>query len=104
MVSAQLPSGSSAADSVQMVGDAPALQVATQAVASAISFAEAQLGKPYLSDGSVTSPGNVGLVVGNGKMIHVYSGALSTHLLTAWMEGVVAEFVGSGVARRGNRA
>ena len=106
----------------------PAVQAPTQAVATAISFAEQQVGKPYLwggtgpdafdcsglvmmayrtagislertsqdqwateqrvpasavqpgdlvffagSDGTTTSPGHVGLVIGNGKMIEAYA-------------------------------
>jgi len=106
----------------------PAVQAPTQAVAAAISFAEQQLGKPYLwggtgpdafdcsglmmmayraagisiartsqaqwasetrvpasqvqpgdlvffagSDGTVTDPGHVGLVIGGGKMIEAYA-------------------------------
>ena len=128
VVSAQLPSGSSAAGCVQTTGGVPALQAPTAAVAAAISFAQDQLGKPYLwggtgpdafdcsglvmmayrsagidiartsqdqwttevkvpasqvqpgdlvffagSDGTVTSPGHVGLVIGNGKMIEAYA-------------------------------
>jgi len=128
LVSAQLPSSSSAAGCVQTAGGVPAVQAPTQAVATAISFAEQQLGKPYLwggtgpdafdcsglvmmayrtagisiartsqqqwatetkvpasqvqpgdlvffagADGTVTSPGHVGLVIGNGKMIEAYA-------------------------------
>src|SRR5271169_263604 len=128
VVSAQLPSGSSAAGCATTTGGVPAVQAPTQAVATAISFAEQQLGKPYLwggtgpdafdcsglvmmayraagidiertseaqwaseqrvpasqvqpgdlvffagSDGTPTSPGHVGLVIGNGKMIEAYA-------------------------------
>jgi cell wall-associated NlpC family hydrolase len=128
VVSAQLPQANSAAGCVQTVGGVPAVQAPTQAVATAISYAEQQLGKPYLwggtgpdafdcsglvmmayraaginiertsqmqwateqkvpasqvqpgdlvffagSDGTVTSPGHVGLVIGNGKMIEAYA-------------------------------
>jgi peptidoglycan DL-endopeptidase CwlO len=128
VASAQMPSGSSAAGCVQTAGGVPAIQAPTQAVAAAITFAEQQLGKPYLwggtgpdafdcsglvmmayraagisiartsqaqwasetkvpasqvqpgdlvffagSDGTVTDPGHVGLVIGNGKMIEAYA-------------------------------
>ncbi len=128
VVSAQLPQANSAAGCVQTAGGVPAVQAPTQAVATAISYAEQQLGKPYLwggtgpdafdcsglvmmayraagisiertsqmqwateqqvpasqvqpgdlvffagSDGTVTSPGHVGLVIGNGKMIEAYA-------------------------------
>jgi peptidoglycan DL-endopeptidase CwlO len=128
VASAQMPSGSSAAGCVQTAGGVPAVQAPTQAVAAAITFAEQQLGKPYLwggtgpdafdcsglvmmayraaginiartsqaqwatetripasqvqpgdlvffagSDGTVTDPGHVGLVIGNGKMIEAYA-------------------------------
>jgi peptidoglycan DL-endopeptidase CwlO len=128
VVSAQLPQASTAAGCVQTTGGIPAVQAPTQAVAAAISFAEQQLGKPYLwggtgpdafdcsglvmmayraaginiartsqmqwateqrvpasqvqpgdlvffagSDGTVTSPGHVGLVIGGGKMIEAYA-------------------------------
>ena len=128
VVSAQLPQTSTAAGCVQSAGGVPAIQAPTQAVATAISFAEGQLGKPYLwggtgpdafdcsglmmmayraaginiartsqvqwvteqrvpasqaqpgdlvffagGDGTVTSPGHVGLVIGNGKMIEAYA-------------------------------
>ena len=128
VVSAQLPSANSAAGCVQTAGGVPAVQAPTQAVATAISFAEQQLGKPYLwggtgpdafdcsglvmmayrtagisiartsqaqwatetrvpasqvqpgdlvffagSDGTVTDPGHVGLVIGDGKMIEAYA-------------------------------
>ena len=128
VASAQMPSGNSAAGCVQTAGGVPAVQAPTQAVAAAITFAEQQLGKPYLwggtgpdafdcsglvmmayraaginiartsqaqwatetripasqvqpgdlvffagSDGTVTDPGHVGLVIGNGKMIEAYA-------------------------------
>jgi cell wall-associated NlpC family hydrolase len=128
VASAQLASDSSAAGCVQAAGGVPAVQAPTQAVATAISFAEQQLGKPYLwggtgpdafdcsglvmmayraaginiartsqqqwvteqpvpaaqvqpgdlvffagADGTTTSPGHVGLVIGNGKMIEAYA-------------------------------
>ena len=52
VASAQMPSGSSAAGCVQTVGGVPAVQAPTQAVAAAITFAEQQLGKPYLWGGT----------------------------------------------------
>jgi peptidoglycan DL-endopeptidase CwlO len=128
VVSAQLPQTSTAAGCVQTTGGVPAVQAPTQAVATAISFAEQQLGKPYLwggtgpdafdcsglvmmayraaginiartsemqwateqrvpasqvqpgdlvffagSDGTVTSPGHVAVVIGGGKMIEAYA-------------------------------
>ena len=128
VASAQLPAANSAAGCVQAAGGVPAVQAPTQAVAAAISFAEQQLGKPYLwggtgpdafdcsglmmmayraagisiartsqaqwasetrvpasqvqpgdlvffagSDGTVTDPGHVGLVIGDGKMIEAYA-------------------------------
>jgi len=128
VASAQMPSGSSAAGCVQTAGGVPAVQAPTQAVATAISYAEQQLGKPYLwggtgpdafdcsglvmmayraagigiartsqaqwatetrvpasqvqpgdlvffagADGTVTDPGHVGLVIGNGEMIEAYA-------------------------------
>ena len=128
VVSAQLPPANSAAGCVQTAGGVPAVQAPTQTVAAVISFAEQQLGKPYLwggtgpdafdcsglvmmayrtagisiartsqaqwatetrvpasqvqpgdlvffagSDGTVTDPGHVGLVIGGGKMIEAYA-------------------------------
>jgi hypothetical protein len=65
----------------------PAVQAPTQAVATAISFAErateqrvpasqAQPGDLVFfvgADGTTTDPGHVGLVIGNGKMIEAYA-------------------------------
>jgi peptidoglycan DL-endopeptidase CwlO len=128
VVSAQLPSGSTAAGCANATGGLASIESPNQAVATAISFAQAQLGKPYLwggtgpdafdcsglvmmayraagvdiartsqaqwasepqvpaaqaepgdlvffagSDGTVTSPGHVGLVIGNGEMIEAYA-------------------------------
>jgi peptidoglycan DL-endopeptidase CwlO len=128
VASAQLPAANTAAGCVQTTGGVPTVQAPTQAVAAAISFAEQQLGKPYLwggtgpdafdcsglvmmayraagisiartsqaqwasetrvpasqvqpgdlvffagSDGTVTDPGHVGLVIGDGKMIEAYA-------------------------------
>ncbi len=128
VVSAQMPSGSSAAGCATTTGSVTAVQAPTQAVATAISFAQQQIGKPYLwggtgpdafdcsglvmmayrsagidiartsqeqwvteqrvpasqvqpgdlvffagSDGTPTSPGHVGLVIGNGEMIEAYA-------------------------------
>jgi cell wall-associated NlpC family hydrolase len=127
VVSADLPS-SSAVAGCATTGGLPAVMSPTAAVATAISYAEQQLGKPYLwggtgpdafdcsglvmmayraagvniertsedqwtsephvpasqvepgdlvffagSDGTVTSPGHVGLVIGNGEMIEAYA-------------------------------
>ena len=52
VASAQLPAANSAAGCVQAAGGVPAVQAPTQAVAAAISFAEQQLGKPYLWGGT----------------------------------------------------
>ena len=126
--SAQMPAANTAAGCAQTAGGVPAVQAPTQAVATAISYAEQQLGKPYLwggtgpdafdcsglvmmayraagisiertsqaqwasetrvpasqaqpgdlvffagADGTVTDPGHVGLVLGNGKMIEAYA-------------------------------
>jgi len=128
VASAVMPAANSVAGCAQTTGGVPAVQAPTQAVAAAISFAEQQLGKPYLwggtgpdafdcsglmmmayrtagidiartsqaqwateqrvpasqvqpgdlvffagADGTVTSPGHVGLVIGNGKMIEAYA-------------------------------
>jgi cell wall-associated NlpC family hydrolase len=128
VVSAQLPSGSSVAGCAQTAGGLPLVQAPSQVTAAAISYAEQQLGKPYLwggtgpdafdcsglvmmayrtaginiartseaqwatevkvpasqvepgdlvffagSDGTVTDPGHVGLVIGNGKMIEAFA-------------------------------
>jgi cell wall-associated NlpC family hydrolase len=130
VISAQMPSGSSAAGctGTAMAGGVPAIDAPNQAVATAIAFAEQQLGKPYLfggtgpdafdcsglvmmayraaginiertseqqwatevripasqvqpgdlvffagADGTPTSPGHVGLVIGGGKMIEAYA-------------------------------
>jgi peptidoglycan DL-endopeptidase CwlO len=127
VVSADMPSGSSAAG-CSTVGGMPAVSAPNQAVATAIAFAEEQLGKPYQwgatgpdafdcsglvmmayraagidiartsqeqwatepqvpaaqvepgdlvffagADGTPTSPGHVGLVIGNGQMIEAYA-------------------------------
>ena len=47
-----MPAGSSAAGCATTAGGVPAVQAPTQAVATAISFAEQQLGKPYLWGGT----------------------------------------------------
>jgi peptidoglycan DL-endopeptidase CwlO len=128
VASAVMPVGNSVAGCATTAGGVPAIQAPTQAVATAVSFAEQQLGKPYLwggtgpdafdcsglvmmayrtagisiartsqvqwtteqrvpasqvqpgdlvffagSDGTTTSPGHVGLVIGNGKMIEAYA-------------------------------
>jgi peptidoglycan DL-endopeptidase CwlO len=127
VVSADMPSGSSAAGCAT-AGGVPQVMAPNQAVATAIAYAEEQLGKPYQwgatgpdafdcsglvmmayraagidiartsqvqwtteqripasqvqpgdlvffagSDGTPTSPGHVGLVIGNGQMIEAYA-------------------------------
>jgi cell wall-associated NlpC family hydrolase len=54
VVSAQLPSGSSAAGctGTSMAGGVPAINAPNQVVATAIAYAEQQLGKPYLFGGT----------------------------------------------------
>jgi peptidoglycan DL-endopeptidase CwlO len=126
--SAQLPSSNAVGGCAQTAGGLPVVQAPSQVVATAISYAEEQLGKPYLwggtgpdafdcsglvmmayrtaginiertseaqwatevkvpaaqvqpgdlvffagSDGTVTDPGHVGLVIGNGQMIEAYA-------------------------------
>jgi len=128
VVSAQMPSGSNAAGCTGTAGGVPAINAPNQLVATAIAFAEEQLGKPYQwgatgpdafdcsglvmmayraagidiartsqqqwatetrvpasqvepgdlvffagADGTRTSPGHVGLVIGNGEMIEAYA-------------------------------
>jgi peptidoglycan DL-endopeptidase CwlO len=128
VVSAQMPSGSSAAGCTGTTGGVPAIDAPNQVVATAIAYAEQQLGKPYQwggtgpdafdcsglvmmayqaagvdiartseeqwatetrvpasqaepgdlvffvgADGTPTSPGHVGLVIGDGKMIEAYA-------------------------------
>jgi peptidoglycan DL-endopeptidase CwlO len=128
VVSATMPSGSSAAGCSTTAGGVPQVITPNQAVATAIAFAEQQLGKPYQwgatgpdafdcsglvmmayraagiylartsqeqwltepqvpasqvqpgdlvffagADGTPTSPGHVGLVIGNGQMIEAYA-------------------------------
>ena len=128
VVSADMPSGSSAAGCATTGGGVPQVMAPNQAVATAIAYAEEQLGKPYQwgatgpdafdcsglvmmayraagidiartsqvqwtteqqipasqvqpgdlvffagSDGTPTSPGHVGLVIGNGQMIEAYA-------------------------------
>jgi len=130
VVSAQMPSGSSAAGctGTALAGGVPVINAPNQVVATTIAFAEQQLGKPYLwggtgpdafdcsglvmmayraagvniartseqqwatevripaaqvqpgdlvffagADGTPTSPGHVGLIIGGGKMIEAYA-------------------------------
>ena len=132
VVSAQLPSGSDAAGCTGtaggVAGSVPTINAPNQLVATAIAYAEQQLGKPYLfggtgpdafdcsglvmmayraagvdiartseqqwateervpasqvqpgdlvffagADGTATSPGHVGLVIGNGQMIEAFA-------------------------------
>ncbi len=144
VASAQLPTGSSAAGCVQTAGGVPLVQAPNQLVAAAISYAEQQLGKPYLwggtgpdafdcsglvmmayrtagisiartsqaqwatevkvpasqvepgdlvffagSDGTVTDPGHVGLVIGNGKMIEAYATGFPIRLSSYLNRGAI---------------
>ena len=128
VVSADMPSGSSAAGCATTAGGVPQVMAPNQAVATAVAYAEEQLGKPYQwgatgpdafdcsglvmmayraagidiartlqvqwtteqripaaqvqpgdlvffagADGTPTSPGHVGLVIGNGQMIEAYA-------------------------------
>src|SRR5579864_3823802 len=128
VVSANMPSGSSAAGCATAAGGVPQVMAPNQAVATAIAYAEQQLGKPYQwgatgpdafdcsglvmmayraagvdiartsqvqwtterqipasqvqpgdlvffagADGTPTSPGHVGLVIGNGQMIEAFA-------------------------------
>jgi peptidoglycan DL-endopeptidase CwlO len=141
VVSAQMPSGSSAAGCTGTVGGVaggvPAISAPNQLVAAAIGYAEQQLGKPYLfggtgpdafdcsglvmmayraagvdiertseqqwatevrvpasqvqpgdlvffagSDGTTTSPGHVGLVIGGGRMIEAYATGFPIRIAT----------------------
>jgi len=132
VVSAAFPSAS-----CMTSGGEPSINAPNQAVATAIAFAEQQLGKPYLwggtgpdafdcsglmmmayraagidiprtsevqwtfgprvaesaaepgdlvffagSDGTVTSPGHVGLVIGNGQMIEAYATGVPIRIAT----------------------
>jgi cell wall-associated NlpC family hydrolase len=52
VVSANMPSSSSVAGCATAAGGVPAVQAPTQAVATAIAFAEQQIGKPYLWGGT----------------------------------------------------
>jgi cell wall-associated NlpC family hydrolase len=142
VASAVMPAANSVAGCAQSAGGVPAVQAPTAAVAAAITFAEQQLGKPYLwggtgpdafdcsglvmmayrtagigiarttqvqwtteqrvaaaqvqpgdlvffagADGTTTSPGHVGLVIGNGKMIEAYATGFPIR---------VASYVGQG--------
>ncbi len=141
VVSAQMPSGSSAAGCTGtaggVAGGVPAISAPNQLVATAIAYAEQQLGKPYLfggtgpdafdcsglvmmayraagvniertseqqwatevripasqvqpgdlvffagADGTPTSPGHVGLVIGNGQMIEAYATGFPIRIAT----------------------
>jgi len=128
VVSASMPPGNSAAGCATTAGDVLTINAPNQAAATAIAYAEQQLGKPYLfggtgpdafdcsglvmmayraaginiartseqqwatgppvkasqvepgdlvffvgADGTRMSPGHVGLVIGNGKMIEAYA-------------------------------
>ena len=52
VVSANMPASSSVAGCATAAGGVPAIQAPTQAVATAIAFAEQQIGKPYLWGGT----------------------------------------------------
>ena len=52
VASAQLPTGNSVAGCAQTAGGVPLVQAPSQVVATAISYAEQQLGKPYLWGGT----------------------------------------------------
>jgi cell wall-associated NlpC family hydrolase len=52
VASAQLPAGNSVAGCAQTAGGVPLVQAPSQVVATAISYAEQQLGKPYLWGGT----------------------------------------------------
>ena len=141
VVSAQMPSGSSAAGCTGtaggVAGGVPAISAPNQLVATAIAYAEQQLGKPYLfggtgpdafdcsglvmmayraagvniertseqqwatevrvpasqaqpgdlvffagADGTTTSPGHVGLVIGGGQMIEAYATGFPIRIAT----------------------
>jgi cell wall-associated NlpC family hydrolase len=137
VVSADMPSGSSAAGCATTAGGVPQVLAPNQAVATAIAYAEAQLGKPYQwgatgpdafdcsglvmmayraagidiartsqvqwtteqrvpaaqvqpgdlvffagADGTTTSPGHVGLVIGNGQMIEAYATGFPIRIAT----------------------
>jgi peptidoglycan DL-endopeptidase CwlO len=128
VVAATMPSASSVAGCSTEAGDVSAVQAPTEAVATAIAYAEQQIGQPYLwggtgpdafdcsglvmmayraagidiartseqqwvterhvpaaqvqpgdlvffagADGTPTSPGHVGLVIGHGQMIEAYA-------------------------------
>jgi cell wall-associated NlpC family hydrolase len=136
VLSADMPSGSSAAG-CSTAGGIPAINAPTQAVATAIAFAEQEIGKPYQwgatgpdaydcsglvmmayraagidiartsqaqwvteprvpasqvepgdlvffagADGTPTSPGHVGLVIGNGEMIEAYATGFPIRVVT----------------------
>jgi cell wall-associated NlpC family hydrolase len=144
VASAQLPPANTTAGCVQTAGGVPAVQAPSQTVAAVISFAEQQLGKPYLwggtgpdafdcsglvmmayrsagisiartsqmqwatetkvpasqvqpgdlvffagSDGTVTSPGHVGLVIGGGKMIEAYATGFPIRVATYTNRGAI---------------
>ena len=137
VVSADMPSGSSAAGCATTAGGVPEVMAPNQAVATAIAYAEEQLGKPYQwgatgpdafdcsglvmmayraagididrtsqaqwateqripasqvqpgdlvffagADGTPTSPGHVGLVIGNGQMIEAYATGFPIRIAT----------------------
>ena len=137
VVSADLPSSSTVAGCATTTGSVSAVAAPNEAVATAISYAEDQIGKPYLfggtgpdafdcsglvmmayraaginiartseeqwatevrvpasqvepgdlvffagSDGTDTSPGHVGLVIGNGEMVEAYATGFPVRIST----------------------
>ena len=137
VVAATMPSASSVTGCSTKAGDVSAVQAPTQAVATAIAYAEQQIGQPYLwggtgpdafdcsglvmmayraaridiartseqqwateqhvpasqvqpgdlvffagADGTPTSPGHVGLVIGHGQMIEAYAAGFPIRIST----------------------
>jgi cell wall-associated NlpC family hydrolase len=137
VVAATMPSASSVAGCSTEAGDVSAVQAPTEAVATAIAYAEQQIGQPYLwggtgpdafdcsglvmmayraagidiartseqqwateqhvpasqvqpgdlvffagADGTPTSPGHVGLVIGHGQMIEAYAAGFPIRIST----------------------
>jgi cell wall-associated NlpC family hydrolase len=144
VASAQLPSDSSVAGCVQTAGGLPVVQAPSQVTATAIAYAEQQLGKPYLwggtgpdafdcsglvmmayraagvniarttfeqwagetrvpasqvqpgdlvffagADGTVTNPGHVGMVIGDGKMIEAYATGFPIRISSYQNQGAI---------------
>ena len=144
VASAQLPADSSVAGCVQTAGGLPVVQAPSQVTATAIAYAEQQLGKPYLwggtgpdafdcsglvmmayraagisiartsqaqwatetrvpasqaqpgdlvffagADGTPTSHGHVGLVIGHGKMIEAYATGFPIRISSYQNQGAI---------------